>query len=196
LFYISLLKLKDFDKITRFRLINGFWFALILGLTSPVFSHLKGLLAVSILSAIVIGSQLIMKTHDWWDKKFTIAQIYKFGIFLNIAFCLSTALYFYDKKLMILLDSILGVLELGIYGVYSIKLNDFISQKYPETFRDFQKVKNAVWADGMLLGLILTMIISYFFNEDLIIKIVLVIWSAYILRMLLAWKFLDNLKGF
>jgi len=194
MFRLSIFDFCKFDKITKFRLINAFWFAFIIGLTSPVLSHLKGLLSVTVLSIIAIGAKLMMKTNDWFDKKFTLSEIYKLGTVLNIAFLCSTTIYFYNPKTMILLDSILSVIEFGIFSVYSIKLNEYITKYHPNSFKSFQKVRNATWADGTLLGLFITMVLSSFFNEKNIVMIALVIWTAYVIRLIWFWNIYQEEK--
>ena len=193
-FKVSLIEFKKFDEITKFRLINAFYFAFIVGLTSPVLSHLKGLLSVTTLSIIAIGSKLIMKTNDWFDKKFTLSGLYKLSVILNVAFLISTTIYFYNPKTMILLDSLLGIIEFGIFSVYSIKLNEYVTRYYPETFKRFQKVRNATWADGTLAGLFVTMIISNFLDEKSIIAIALFVWLIYVVRLIRFWNIYEEEK--
>jgi len=192
--FLAVNHFNRFDEVTRYRLENAFIFALIIGLTMPVFSNLKGLLSVTVLSVIAILSKLIMKTNDWFDKKFTLSQIYKMGIILNIMFVISTCVYFYSPKIMIFLDSVLSVLEFGIYSVYSIKLNQYLTSEHPENFRDFQKVRNATWADGTLLGLGITSMVSMLTEVKTIIIAAITIYLFYIGRLIYNWNFFDNRK--
>jgi len=112
---IAVYQFKNFDEVTRYRLENAFIFAFIMGLVTPVFDNLKGLLSVTVLSVVAILSKLIMKTNDWFDKKFTLNKVYQMGIILNIMFVTSTCVYFYNPKIMIFLDSVLSVLKFRIY---------------------------------------------------------------------------------
>ena len=191
---ISVKEFKRFDKVTKYRLENAFIFALIVGLTMPVLSNLKGLLSVTVLSLIAIFSKLMMKTNNWFDKKFTLGKIYKMGIILNLMLTLALASYFLNPKIMVFSESVISVIEFGVFSVYSIKLNHYLTKHYQEMFKEFQKVRNSTWADGTLLGLFTTSFLSLFLNMEYIIIIALGFQVVYNTRLFLNWNFYEK-KG-
>jgi len=191
---ISVKEFKRFDKVTKYRLENAFIFALIVGLTMPVLSNLKGLLSVTVLSLIAIFSKLMMKTNNWFDKRFTLGKIYKMGIILNLMLTLALASYFLNPKIMVFSESVISVIEFGVFSVYSIKLNHYLTKHYQEMFKEFQKVRNSTWADGTLLGLFTTSFLSLFLNMEYIIIIALGFQVVYNTRLFLNWNFYEK-KG-
>jgi hypothetical protein len=189
----ALFKIEKFDEVTKFRLYCAFIFSLSLGLISPVLANLKGLLPVFLISLFFIADKLAMKLNDVIDKKFNIDEIYKLGIIINLFYYISTSLYFYDKFIMILLDSIIAVIDFAIFSVYSIKLNVYLTDNYPKMMSDFQKIRNGIWADGMLIGLAITTTISYFFGNDVIVVLFLIIFTYYMFILIKNFNFYKKL---
>jgi len=189
----SLTKIYLFDQVTKFRLYCAFLFSLSLGLISPVLANLKGLLPVFLISLFIIAEKIAMKMNDYLDKKFNIDQIYKLGLYINLLYFISTLLYFHNKYLMILLDSFISVIDFAIYSVYSIKLNVYLTEEHPKYMSSFQKVRNGVWADGMLIGLAVTTIISYFFGDDYIVFLFLIVFAYYVFVLVKNYNFYKKL---
>ena len=191
---IAIKKFKQFDKITKYRLENAFLFAFTIGIMMPVLTQLKGLLSITILSVIAIFSKLAMKTNDFFDKKFSLSEIYHLGITLNICFIFSTMLYFQNKTMMILFDSILSIIEFAVFSVFSIKLNYYLSKLTPNSFKEFQKVRNSAWADGTLLGLFITTVLSLRLKTDYIVVLAIFVYMLYVLRLIINWDFFKEIN--
>jgi len=73
-----------------------------------------------------------------------------------------------------------------------IKLNQYLTSEHPERFRDFQKVRNAAWADGTLLGLGITSVLSVFAEIEVIIMAAIMVYLFYIGRLIYNWNFFDD----
>ncbi len=99
----------------------------------------------------MIAEQLSMKSNRYLTNKFSISALYKIGIFLHILFMMSSLLYFYDKTIMIIIDSTIAILDIAVFSALSIKLNNYLVNNYPESNNDFQIIRNSIWVDGVLM---------------------------------------------
>ena len=80
-------KLKDFDAVTRYRLINAFIIAAGMNLLYPVLADLKGEYLVAwIISAFMIIETLAVKTNRYFIDNFSLSKMYKLSIFAHINF--------------------------------------------------------------------------------------------------------------
>ena len=149
-----------FDEVTTFRLINAFLVSIGMSLLTPVIVILKGtLLPAWAISMFGIINTLSVKTNAYFSKK-TLNYLYKLGVVIHILFTLTALLYFFNPFWMILIDSTLVILEVAIFSAYGIVLNNHITNNFPQSMGDFQIVRNSTWADGTLIGLGLSIIIT------------------------------------
>ena len=181
------------DKITIYRLYNAFYWAFCSNLIIPLLVNLKGQLLVAwVIACFMIAEQLALKTNRYLTNKFTIADLYKIGIFLHIAFMCSSLLYFYDKTIMIIIDSTIAILDFAVFSALSIKLNNYLVNNYPETNNDFQIIRNSIWVDGVLLGLGISTIILYFFTNEALIITFIIFNFLFNLHMIKNWRIYDG----
>ena len=182
-------KISQFDAITKFRLINAFLVSIGMGLLSPVLVVLKGqLLPVWLISMFGIINTLSVKTNSYFSKK-PLSWLYKTGVILHIMFVVTALLYFINPLVMILLDSTLVIAEIAIFSAYGIVLNNYITINYPDSMNDFQIVRNGIWADGTLIGLALSALITSIYGlPGMIISFVLfnALFSVWMLKN---WNF-------
>lgn len=189
-------KLKQFDTVTRFRLINAFIIAAGMNLLYPVLADLKGEYLVAwIISAFMILETLAVKTNRYFTENFSLSKIYKLSIFAHINFTIVAALYFWNPLYMIYGDMIAAILDVSIFSAFSIMLNNYLTNNYPESMNEFQIVKNSIWADGILIGLFTVTTITYFFGNSVAIVVFLIFNILFSSWLIWNWKFYDNIKN-
>lgn len=187
-------KLKDFDAVTRYRLINAFIIAAGMNLLYPVLADLKGEYLVAwIISAFMILETLAVKTNRYFIENFSLSKIYKLSIFAHINFTVVAALYFWNPLYMIYGDMIAAILDVSIFSAFSIMLNNYLTDNYPESMNEFQIVKNSIWADGILIGLFTVTTITYFFGNSVAIVVFLIFNVLFSSWLIWNWKFYDNI---
>lgn len=188
-------KIKNFDKVTKFRLQNSFIYAIGLNLIIPIMIDLKGeYLLPWIISMFLIFETLIVKTNKYIVEKFTMSQLYQIGIIVYSFVVFLACSYFYNPYIMIYGDSVIIILQVAIFSAYSIKLNNYLTKYYPDDMSNFQITRNSIWADGVLFGLITTTIVLYLFNRDIGIITFILFNSIYVIWMLLNWDFFKDIK--
>lgn len=121
-------------------------------------------------------------------------QLYKMGIFSQILFVLFVSSYFFDPNIMIYGNTIIIIINIAIFSAYSIKLNNYITNYFYETFHNYQVVRNSIIADGTIIGLSLATFILYFFNISYGLIFFMIINSLFILWMFFNYNIFDNIK--
>ena len=188
-------KLKDFDAVTRYRLINAFLIAAGMNLLYPVLADLKGEYLVAwIISAFMIIETLAVKTNRYFVDNFSLSLIYKLSIIAHINFTLVAGLYFWNPLYMIYGDMIAAILDVSIFSAFSIMLNNYLTNNYPESMNEFQIVRNSIWADGILLGLFTVTAITYFFGNSVAIILFIIFNICFSSWLICNWKFYDNIN--
>lgn len=189
-------KLKDFDAVTQYRLINAFIIAAGMNLLYPVLADLKGEYLVAwIISAFMIIETLAVKTNRYFIENFTLSKIYKLSIFAHINFTIVASLYFWNPLYMIYGDMVAAIVDVSIFSAFSIALNNYLTNNYPESMNEFQIVKNSIWADGILIGLFTVTTITYFFGNSVAITVFLIFNILFSAWLIWNWKFYDNIKN-
>ncbi len=184
-------RIKEFDNITKFRLINSFLVSVGMGLLAPVLAILKGtLLPAWAISMFGIFNTISVKTNEYFSKK-PLKELYKGGVFLHMLFVLTALLYFVNPFLMIVIDSTLVIVEVAVFSAYGIILNNHISQNYPMSMVDFQIVRNGIWADGTLIGLGASAIITTLLGLSGMVISFIIFNSLFSIWMLKNWRFYD-----
>lgn len=169
------IKIKDFDDVSKFRLINAFIFAVALNLIIPIVVTLKGqYLLPWVISILMIIEMLSVKTNSYFTK-FKLDSLYKLGILVHLIFTLSAVLYFFEEVYMVYVISAVTILEGMIFSAYSIKLNTYLAENHVVKMNDFQIKRNSIWADGTILGLSLSTGLTFFFD----IKTALIVFLIY-----------------
>ncbi len=188
-------KFKQFDSITELRLINAFFVAIGIALLSPIIISLKGIyLTAWLISIFIIIQTLAVKTNKLIVNNLTIEQMFRISIFMQFLFIILSGLYFYSPLLMVLFDSIIGIIEVSFFTSFSIALNNYITKNCPDDMSDFQVIRNSSSADGFLLGLIITTIINYLFSIGATIIVFIVFNICYTLWLLSKWNFYKGNK--
>lgn len=191
--FSSLSKFAEFDKITEFRLKNAFMVAISMSLIAPIIIQLKGIyMLVWVISLFSIAQTLAVKTNDIMTRNFSIPSLYRIGIVVHIIFTLTACLYFISPGLMIWVDSVLSLIEITVFGAYSIVLNNYLAEKHSEQMGRFQIVRNSSWADGALLGLGVVSLITYFLGVPWAIGFFIVYNVVFSGWMISNWNFFND----
>ena len=183
-------KLKRFDKFTRFRLVNAFIVAIGVNLIIPIMSDLKGEYLVSwIISAFLILETISIKTNRYFVDNFSIDRLYKISIFAHLSFTLVAALYFWNPLYMVYADMITAIIDVSIFSAFSIKLNNYLTDNYPDSMSEFQIIRNSIYADGILLGLSIVTILSYLFGNSIVVIIFIIFNTIFSVYLIKNWNF-------
>ena len=183
-------KLKGFDTFTRFRLINSFIIAIGINLIIPILSDLKGEYLVSwVISLFLILETISVKTNRYFVANFSISKLYKISIFAHLSFTLVAALYFWNPLYMVYADMITAIIDVSIFSALSIKLNNYLTDNYPDSMSEFQIIRNNIYADGILLGLSIVTILSYLFGNSIAIIIFIIFNTIFSVYLIKNWNF-------
>jgi hypothetical protein len=186
---------NKFDIVTRYRLTNAFLIAAGMNLLYPVLADLKGEYLVAwIISAFMIIETLAVKTNRYFVDNFSLSLIYKLSVLAHINFTLVAVLYFWNPLYMIYGDMIAAIIDVSIFSSFSIMLNNYLTNNYPESMNEFQIVRNSIWADGILLGLFIVTAITYFFGNSVAIILFIIFNICFSSWLIWNWKFYDNIK--
>lgn len=188
----------EFDPVTKFRLQNAFMMGIGIALLAPVLIVLKGsLLAVWVISIFSIITTLAIKTNSYFAK-FRLDTLYKMGIVVHIVLILAALLYFINPVIMVVLESLVGILEVAIFSAYAIVLTNYITKYYPESIKEFQIVRNGSWADAGLIGLFFATLLGFFATTEISIIVFIIYNSIFSVWMIYHWNFFNNpkLKGY
>ena len=184
--------IKNFDNVTKFRLKISFMFAMTFNIILPVVADLKGeLLTAFIISVFMILTTLSLKTNRILVKRFNIHNIYVLGIFIHLSYLISALLYFYDKEYFIYVDSILGIIDIAMFSALSILLNSYLAKNYPKDMEEFGIVSNNLYANGTLIGLGISTILSYY-NTDITVIVSIILGSMFSLYMMYNFNYYKN----
>jgi len=183
-------KFKNFDSVTELRLINAFIVAIGLALIAPVVISLKGIyLAAWVISLFSIAQALAIKTNQWIVHNVTIEYMFRIAILIHLLFIVLSGVYFYSPLLMIIFDSALGVVEVALFSSFSIALNNYITEQCPDDMSQFQIIRNSSYADGFLVGLLITTIMTYFFSIGAAIIVFIVFNLGFSVWLISKWNF-------
>lgn len=187
--------LKDFDKITRFRLITLGFILIITNLYIPLLTQYKILLELKINNIIIIASSIIAffsiiriigtRFIPFFLKKTKLSVVYKYYVITTILFLNTSFLYYISPKLMIWIDSFIGIFDAIFLQAYSMALTNYMSYFFPKSFTKFQNVRNNIFTESALIGLILNLILGTFFKEIgiiIMVNILGIMYSLYLLK--------------
>jgi len=186
----TLKNFAQFDEVTNFRLINSFIVALGFSMLIPVLTILQGTLMLAwVISVFEILKMIGVKTNEILVHTFSTHQLYKTTILLHIFYTIGAGLYYLHPIVMIYIDSFLSLMEIVVISAYSIKLNSYIAKYYPDSVSTFQIVKNSSYADGALIGLLLSTITLYFLPISYTIGVFILVNTLFGCWLVYNWNF-------
>jgi MFS family permease len=188
-------KFKEFDKVTELRLINAFIVAIGIALLTPILISLKGLyLAAYIISMFAILQSLAVKTNNWVVSHITIENMFRLSILIHLTFVLISCIYFWSPFYMVIAESILGILEVSLFSSFSISLNTYLTEEYPQDMSKFQILRNGIWADGYLIGLGSITLITYFSTIGAGVLAFIIFNTIFSIWLFTKWNFYKDNK--
>ena len=186
-------KIRTFDKITNFRLLNRVIITFSMFILIPIIIDLKGeYLAPWVISSLMIGEVLSAKYQGYFVEKFSLSDLYKLGMGVHSVLVVIMFVYFYDKMFFVVSLSVLAILEIVVFGAFSIKLDVFQMNNFSDTVQDFKIVRNSVVADATVLGLGVSALLSYY-SVNIAVLVSLVCQSLFSGYFLYNWNYISNI---
>jgi len=173
---------KTLDRITKFRLINSFIVTVLLSALITPIIMLQGLYMLPVMiSVMAIMSTLAVKTNKFMVNRYSLDQMYKRGIIVQILYVFALLGFYFIPEITIYIISILTVLEIIIFSSFSIKLNVYITKFYPENVETYQILRNSIVADAKILGLIYSALfigfgVGFIFYSTAFFHMIFTIW--------------------
>ena len=110
-------RIKTFDKITKFRLLNSFAVTVALTALTPIIIDMKGEYLVPwVISVLIFFETISAKTNGFFVEKFDISGLYKLGILVHLSLMCILTIYFINPLAFVLLDSVFGILAIAVFG--------------------------------------------------------------------------------
>jgi len=192
----TLKSFEEFDKITTFRLINVFIVAFGFNMFIPVLTKLQGQLMLAYIIALFsIAHTLAVKSNEIFVHSFSMDKLFKMTVVWHIFYIISTGLYFWNPSIMIYVDSIFSLIEVAVISSYNITLNNHITKYYPKSMSKFQIVRNSAWADGSLIGLLLSTITLYFLPLCYTVGVFILVNTVFAFWLLKNWNFYNKMMN-
>ncbi len=145
---------------------------------------------VWVIAMFGILGNLAVKTNDYLST-LGLDKIYKLGVIFHLVIILVTTVYFFNPLYMIYLDSFFLIVDIAIFSTYSILLNNYIADFYPTKMKEFQIIRNSSWADGYLLGLGVSALVTYFFSLSGAIYLFVLCELLFTLWLFKNWRFYE-----
>jgi len=181
---------REFDRITEFRLMNSFIVAFGFTMLIPVITVLQGTLMLPwIIAVFKIVNMIAVKSNEIFVHTYSMEDLYKMTVLLHVLYTISALLYFWSPIVMIYTDSIFALIETAIISAYSITLNNYIARKHPSTMSRFQIVRNNSWADGALIGLLISTLVLYILPLGYMLGIFLIFNITFSIWLVKNWNF-------
>ena len=159
----------------------------------PIIIDLKGeYLAPWVISSLMIGEVLSAKYQGYFVEKFSLSDLYKLGMGVHSVLVVIMFVYFYDKMFFVVSLSVLAILEIVVFGAFSIKLDVFQMNNFSDTVQDFKIVRNSVVADATVLGLGVSALLSYY-SVNIAVLVSLVCQSLFSGYFLYNWNYISNI---
>lgn len=190
----TIFKIKSLDNVTYFRLLNSFIVAIGLAIIAPAIITLKGTLMLPwIIALFSIAATLAVKTNTYITS-FNINTVYHMVVITHFLLVLSTFLFFWNPLVMIYVDSVIVIIETAIMSAYSIQLTNYITIYHPKSMHTFQIMRNNIWADGGIIGLVITTIVMFFFHIPGAVWLFLIFNIPFSFWLLINWNFFKDKK--
>lgn len=186
-------KIKGFDTITKFRLLNSFVVTVAITTLTPIIISMKGEYLVPWLISVLIFLETVSaKTNGYFVEKFNISGLYKLGIIVHISLMFIMVVYYFDPLIFVLLDCLFGIMAIAVFGSFSIALDVYQSTYFLKDVQDFKVVRNSIIADATLIGLTVSFLMTFFFTVKVAITVVLVYHTIFSMYLLYNINYIDD----
>ena len=186
-----ILKIKNFDKVTSFRLYNLIFVVLIQQVSLPVLIKLRGLLSERNITLFIVASNLAVKTNKYMVKNFTLSQLYKIGVIVQLITNIMYSVYFYDKTLFIYFDFTLGVFDVIVFYSYSVKLDVYLTDNFPASVEEYRIYRNNLMANMVLLGLFIFFMLTSVLSVNYAVGLTLLLTSLFSVWSIWNWNYFN-----
>lgn len=191
--YLYIFRLNELDSAQRFRFNASFWVAVYLMLMIPLITKWQGLyFTTQLITIIILLRQIGNKFLEKITERFIIGQIFHLVAIATIIETLILVSYFFiNTKVFTYIYVFYDIIFSIIISSYSIKLTSLFAKKYPNQVKKLEIFKQNVWSEGMIIGLVLSLILQQFGTIYVIIS-ALTIRAGITLYFLLNWNFFDK----
>jgi len=191
--YLYVFRLNELDIAQRFRFNASFWVAVYLMLMIPLITKWQGLyFTTQLITIIILLRQIGNKFLEKITERFIIGQIFHLVAIATIIETLILVSYFFiNTKVFTYIYVFYDIIFSIIISSYSIKLTSLFAKKYPNQVKKLEIFKQNVWSEGMIIGLVLSLILQQFGTIYVIIS-ALTIRAGITLYFLLNWNFFDK----
>ena len=190
LLYIT--RIGELDKAQRFRFVGTFAVAIYMMILMPIIKKYQGVFfATQLITILMVMQQLSNKFLESFNKKFKIGQIFHMLIWAQVAEILVLFSYFYDFKLMIYLFSFSDILLAFVAMSYGIKLTSLYAKQNPQGFKKLPIFKQNIWAEGFMIGLIISFGLQYL-GIAYVIACGILVRSSILFYMIYHYNFYDE----
>jgi hypothetical protein len=190
--YLYFLKLNELEELQRLRYTLAFMIAIQSTIIMGYIIKFEGLyFPAMLITFLLIIKNIINKFLDYITKKFILGQFFKILLVLHIIEVIVLFLYFYDKKLMIYVYSILDLFFLIFASGYSVKLTALFSKLFTDDMKEIQIFSINIWSEGYLIGLSLSFLLQMFFSEVIVFSVGIMVNTISIIYMFKNYNFYD-----
>ena len=174
-------KLNQFDYITKIRLILLTNIIILMEIITPIYSQYYYILGIGAIPAATIIAMfdfiktIFIKLVKKIMLNISFSNIYKILMFMDLAWAITVLTYFLDPQkpiVMLWVDLILGIIQTPFSIAFGNGLNNYINYFYSNLYSKFQNYRMDILAEAGILGLILSIVLSY-----ISIKLAIVIFS-------------------
>ena len=163
--------LKRFNEIIRFRLIVLGYINILMSFLYPVMAQFYSLLKLTVNDIVIHSATIIAifgiiktfgeKTVKLISDKMSFSSIFVSIVILDILITIGIGFFYISPKYMIWIDMILSAIQFPFFIAYSNSLNNYINYFYPKDLTNFQNYRADLNAETRLLGLILSVILTF-----------------------------------
>jgi hypothetical protein len=164
-------RIRKFDDITQIRLILLGFITILLEIIFPILGQYYGHLKITINDILIQSATIIaffsflkqigMKIVKFIMDNFSFSNVFKIMILTDTLWVLGTSLFFVDPIYMLWSDLLIGTIQLPFFISFSNMLNNYITYFYNEKFTFFQEYKNELLAESGIVGLLLSMTLTF-----------------------------------
>ena len=184
--------MEQFDEVTKFRVMLVSLMSLLYAPIFPILTQYSYLMEVKfnnilIPAATIIGMFTFIGTFSArYNEKIlntlTFSGLFKALIIIDSITVIGLLTYFISPRLMVFIDSIVGVVNGILMISYRTAINNYMTYFHKEDYTRMQNFMVKIYSDAQSLGLLLGMLITF-----LSVKIAILFFSVGI-AMVVLWE--------
>ena len=164
-------ELNQFDEVTRFRITLVALMSLLYAPIFPILTQYSYLMELNmnnifIPAATVVGVFAFIQTfssryNEKILEKLTFSGIFKALIVIDILTVFGLLTYFISPKIMVFIDSIVGIVNAILMISYRTAINNYMTYFHRQDYTRMQNFMIKIYSDFQSIGLILGVIITF-----------------------------------